>query len=174
MNNELEAANAEPLSVVAGKIAHHAKKSEEYVISAAMLIREARRRVEAGEAGDVKWYEWAPKNIELSMSRLRELQRIADADDPEKELERLRRLNQKRVEKHRETKAAQRKALEEDRERLIAWAKSAPLAEVRRMLDTIGDQPSREPSARRSVTPAALIGLTQAIERRDSRLGLGS
>jgi len=174
MNNELEAANAEPLSVVAGKIAHHAKKSEEYVISAAMLIREARRRVEAGEAGDVKWYEWAPKNIELSMSRLRELQRIADADDPAKELERLRRLNQKRVEKHRDKKAAQRKILEEDRERLVAWAKSAPIADVRRMLDMIVDQSARGPSARRSVSPAALVGLVPTIERRDSRFGLGS
>lgn len=174
MNEELQAANAEPLSVVAGKIAQHAKRSEEHVISAAMLIREARRRVEAGEAGEVTWYEWAPKNIELSMSRLRELQRIAEADDPAKELERLRRLNQKRVEKHREKKAAQRKSLEEDRERLVTWAKSAPISEVRRMLDMIADQSARGRSVRRSVTPAALVGLVPTIEPRDSRFGLGS
>ncbi|CAN0587843.1 unnamed protein product, partial [Ectocarpus sp. 12 AP-2014] len=107
MTEEIKEPSIEPLSVIAGKIAQHAKKSEEHVIAAAMLIRDARRRVNAGEAGDVTWYEWAPRYIDLSMSRLRELQRIAEADDPEKELDRLRALNKKRVEKHRTKTAAQ-------------------------------------------------------------------
>ena len=79
-----EAKTAEPLDVVARKIEQHAKKSDEHVIAAAMLVAEARRRVEAGEAGDTMWYTWARENINLSLSRLRDLQRIAAADDPAK------------------------------------------------------------------------------------------
>lgn len=139
MENESEESENEPLSEVADRIAQHALDSNRYLIAAAMLIREARRRVEAGEAGDVTWYEWAPKNIKLSKSRLRELQQIADADNPEDEVERLRRLNRKRVAEHRQKKVAEREVLEEDRAQLIAWVKSAPILAVRRMLKTIDE-----------------------------------
>jgi|GEM_PF-6059884 len=174
MNEECKAADEEPLSVIADKIARHANRSEQHLISAAMLIREARRRVEAGEAGDVRWCEWAPKNIDLSMSRLRELQRIAAAADPAAEIDRLRQLTQKRVEKHRQKKAAERNSLEEDRESLIAWAKTAPIAEVRRMRDMIAERSAGNPSARSWATPAARIGLVPSNERRDSRFGFDS
>lgn len=175
MYEERKAADEEPLSVVADKIARHANRSEQHLISAAMLIREARRRVEAGEAGDVRWCEWAPKNIDLSMSRLRELQSIAAAADPAAEIDRLRQLTQKRVEKHREKKkAAERNSLEEDRELLIAWAKTAPIAEVRRMRDMLAERSSGTPSARSPATPAARIGFMSSIEQRDSRFGLES
>lgn len=85
-----ETVKKESLGALAEKIAHCATQADEHTITAALLIREARKRVEAGEAGDTTWYEWAPKNIKLSLSRLRELQRIAEAQDPRKELERLR------------------------------------------------------------------------------------
>lgn len=124
----------EPLKVVARKIKEHAEKSDEYVISAAKLVAEARRRVEAGEAGDTTWYAWAPENIDLSLSRLRDLQRIAAADDPAKELERQRKLMQKRVEEHREKKAAEKRELEAERRELIAWAKKAPIEDVKQIL----------------------------------------
>ena len=68
-----------PLEVVAREIKAHAKKSDEHVIAAAMLVAEARQRVDGGEAGDITWYAWAPENIKLSVSRLRDLQRIAAA-----------------------------------------------------------------------------------------------
>ncbi len=123
-----------PLEVVARKIKEHVDKSDEHVIAAAMLVREARRRVEAGEAGDIKWYAWAPENIRLSVSRLRDLQRIAAADDPAKELERQRKLMQKRVEEHREKKAAEKCELEAERRKLIAWAKKAPIEDVKQIL----------------------------------------
>lgn len=73
----LQTPDKDPLDIVAIKIAEHAKKSDQHVVAAAMLMRDARRRVDVGEAGDVTWYEWALKNITLSGSRLRELQRIA-------------------------------------------------------------------------------------------------
>ena len=44
----IEVDTKEPLDIVAQKIEAHAKKSDEHVISAALLMREARRRVDAG------------------------------------------------------------------------------------------------------------------------------
>ncbi len=85
-----ETVEKEPLETLAEKIAQCATQADDQTIEGARLISEARKRVEAGEAGDTTWYSWAPKNIKLSMSRLRELQRIAEAQDPRKELERLR------------------------------------------------------------------------------------
>lgn len=129
-----EAETAETLDVVARKIEEHAEKSDEHVIAAAVLVAEARRRVEAGEAGDTTWYAWARKKIDLSYSRLYELQCIAEADDPRKELERMRKRTRERVKEHRERKAAEKRALEEERQKLIAWAKKAPIEKVRRIL----------------------------------------
>ena len=89
---------SQELDVLSQEIEAHAKKSDEHVISAAVLIREVRRRVDTGEAGNTTWYAWAPKNINLSLPQLRYLQRIAEADDAVKEPERQRKLTQKRVE----------------------------------------------------------------------------
>ncbi len=149
----IEVDTKEPLDVVAQKIEAHAKKSDEHVISAALLMREARRRVDAGEAGDIKWCAWAPENIKLSLSRLRDLQRIAEADHPMKELERQRRLTQKRVEEHRAKKAAEAWRLDEERRDLIAWAKKALIEKVRRVLRQVNGAPpasiETRPTARR-------------------------
>lgn len=134
------AESKEPLDVVARKIETLARKADDQVIAAALLVREARRRVEAGEAGDIKWYGWAPKNINLSVSRLRELQRIAEADDPAAEIERQRKLTQKRVENYRERQAATKEALDPERRRLIAWAKVAPIERVKMVLRQAGIQ----------------------------------
>ncbi len=95
------------VETLAAKIVQCANEADNKVLEAAKLICEARKRVETGEAdeaGKVTWYEWARKNIELSPSRLRELQRIAGAENPKKELERLRKLTQQRAERHRERK----------------------------------------------------------------------
>jgi len=147
MTEKLMVQEKEPLDIVARKIAEHAEQSEQsygHIIEAALLVKKARRRVEAGEAGDVTWYEWARMNIKLPMPRLRELQQIADADDPGKEVERLRRLNQKRVEKHRKGKAKEQNAMETERKELSAWAKKAPIADVRRIVEIIRRTTRRE------------------------------
>ena len=150
-----DAKTAEPLDVVARKIEEHAKKSDEHVISAAMLMREARRCVKAGDAGDITWESWALKNINLSPSRLRDLQRIANADDPAKELERQRRLTRMRVEKCREKGAAAASTLEQERKDLIAWAKNEPIEKVRRVLKQIGKQADKAPTALIETPPTA-------------------
>jgi len=133
------------LAVLAERIARYAREADDRTLLAALLVREARARVDDGEAGAVTWYEWAPQNINLSESRLRELQRIAEAPDPHAELARLREKVRKRVEKHREKKrsaplrnggAAVREevAPEPERDRLIAWARDAALQRVAEVL----------------------------------------
>lgn len=130
--SELDAGTAdEPLDAVARRIEGHSRKSDDETITAAMLVREARRRVEAGEAGPATWFEWAPANIRLSRSRLYELQRIADADDPRAELERIRRMMRERAKRHRETKAEAEQKDEIERRMLKEWADAAPLDEVK-------------------------------------------
>ena len=151
----IEVDTKEPLEVVARQIEAHARKSDEHIISAAMLMREARRRVDDGEAGDIKWYAWALKNIHLSPSRLRDFQKIADAEDPMKELERQRKLTQKRGEEHRAKKAAEAWRLDEERRDLIAWAKKAPIEKVRRVLRQVNGQADGGPPASIETRPTA-------------------
>lgn len=128
---------AESLDAVAQKIEQQANKSDEHAIAAAILVREARRRVEAGEVGPVKWFEWARTNIKLSPSRIYGLQKIAKANDPAAALERLRRLTRERVKRHRDNTAKAEREGEETRRKLIAWANKAPIDKVKRMLDSI-------------------------------------
>ena len=137
------------LEIVAGKINEMVKKSDEYVILAAILVHEARQRVKSGEAGPgVRWEAWAAANIKLSKSRIRELQRIGDADDPNAELERIRGRTRERVQRHREKSAEQKtplrngartadESLEPERRQLIEWATDASLEDVRRVLTEI-------------------------------------
>ena len=130
-----------------------AKKSDEYIISAAVLVHEARQRVKSVEAGPgVRWGAWAVENIKLSKSRIRELERLGDADDPNAELERIRGQTRKRVQRHR-VKSAERKtplrngarpadeSLEPERRQLIEWATDASLEDVRRVLTEIQRDP---------------------------------
>lgn len=143
-----ETVKKEPLETLAEKITQCATQADEHTIEAALLIREARKRVEAGEAGETTWYEWARNNIKLSMSRLRELQRIGDAEDPWKELERTQKKTQERGERHRKKKksAPLRNGgatvevpaeMEDDRRKLIDWARSAPIGRVADVLSHI-------------------------------------
>ncbi len=143
-----ETVETETLAALAVKIARYATEADEKTIEAARMIRKVRMRVEAGEAGDITWISWAPKNIKLSMSRLRELQRIAAAEDPRKELQRQRKLIQVRVENHREKKRSAplrnggailkvTAEMEDDRKSLIDWARSAPIDRVAEALSYI-------------------------------------
>lgn len=131
------------LATLAERIARYAQEADNRTLLAALLVREARARVENGEAGEVTWYEWAPQNIKLSESRLRELQRIAEAEDPQREIERIRAQTQRRVAKHRAEKAAALRnaatdrlvaeELDPTRERLIEFAQTADLALIERV-----------------------------------------
>jgi hypothetical protein len=95
------------LEDLAERIVECANEADEKTIEAAQLVREARRRVDDGEAGDTTWTDWAKANTGLSATRLWELQRIADAENPRLELERLREDARKRAKKHRQKKEAE-------------------------------------------------------------------
>lgn len=124
----------EPLDTLACRIEEHVQKSDDHLLMAAKLMAEARRRVEAGEAGQgVKWTVWARTHISLKESRLRQLKRIAEAKDPAKELDRQRKQGEERARKHRERKAAETRGLEPERKKLIDWAKEAPLGRVKQV-----------------------------------------
>ncbi len=92
------------LEELAERIAQYANEADEKTIEAGKLICLARERVETELADHTTWTDWARENIKLSESRLRELQRIAEAEDPRKELERTRDMTRQRVEKHRRKK----------------------------------------------------------------------
>ena len=149
----------ETLEILAEKIARYANEADEQMIEAAKLIREARKRIKAREAGKITWKTWARENINLCDSRLRELQRIAKAEDPWKELERQRQMTRERVERHRKKKkpAALRNGgasltetaeLEKDRQRLIAWAREAPIDRVTAVLSYTRKVDSADASSR--------------------------
>lgn len=137
--------NLEPLEALAEQIVRCANEADERTLEAARLVRDARQRIERGEAGEVTWYEWARQHINLSESRLRELQRIGAAPDPAAELKRLREMARKRAETHREKQQAaplrnggavvkECAEPEPDRARLITWAQAAPLPRVAEVL----------------------------------------
>lgn len=123
------------LDQIARDIEHHAVSADDHIIKAALLMREARRRVDEGEAGETTWYTWAPKNIKLCPSRLRDLQRIAEADDPKKELERQRELTRVRAAKRRAKIAGQAWKNDKERVELIDWVKDAPEQQVSTLLN---------------------------------------
>jgi len=100
----------ESLEALAERIVQCANEADEKAIEAAILIRQARDRVNRGDAGKITWTKWASVNIKLSKTRLRELHRIAKAEDPRQELKRQRDLAQKRAAKFREKQKAKKAA----------------------------------------------------------------
>jgi hypothetical protein len=76
------------LETVAGKINAYLKKSDDQRVSAALLLREAKERIESGEAGDISWVSWCTTNIKRYDGKpksLRDIERLiaaAYATDP--------------------------------------------------------------------------------------------
>jgi hypothetical protein len=66
---------------------------DEETILSALMLRQLRLRVQAGELGTgIKWFEYALQAVKLKKSRLKELDKIARAKDPRSELNYLKRL----------------------------------------------------------------------------------
>jgi hypothetical protein len=89
---------------------------------------------------------WMRKNIKLSESRTFELLRIADAEDPYKELECNRHLNREKQKAFREKAKAEKEAekvqraeLDPERAEIIKWAKVASLEEIHMIRELIAD-----------------------------------
>ena len=136
MNEKTPAPSPEPIRDLIRKIETTATTSDDQVIELAMLLRELRRRVEAGEIGDVEWYIWANENIKLRKTRLRALLRIAGASNPREEAVRQREINARRQAKYRRNQARLSDLAPECRE-IIKWAKKTSVEEAKAILRVI-------------------------------------
>jgi hypothetical protein len=77
---------AMPLDTLAAEINARFKrtgpKAPDHRIAAGILLADARKRVETGEAGPVKWTQWAAEHIERSAGDVRKLQQAARSHLP--------------------------------------------------------------------------------------------
>ncbi len=72
------------LDTLVGQIKARLKKVDDYRVSAAVLIHEARGLVQEGAAGEgVKWSEWAPKQFKIGYREIKRLAGIGSAPSPE-------------------------------------------------------------------------------------------
>jgi hypothetical protein len=118
------------------EITKKAENADDQTIRSAFLMRELRKRVEGGKLGpEVKWYEWALKNLDMRVSRLKELQRIAKAKEPRAELERLRNLATERVKRY--VANAEISPEMQMRARVARFAKKAHADQVRILDDLV-------------------------------------
>jgi hypothetical protein len=131
----VEAASGEDIYLRAtanliGVLEDRSTRSFEDRILSALIVRELRQRVEAGQMGDVTWYSWARKNINLGATRLKEHMRVAGASNPRAEIRRLIRLAEARAVRLKENKD-RREAFEWERKSVIEFARKAPIEQVR-------------------------------------------
>jgi len=134
---------ARTVAQLTSEIEQTARLADDATLVAAMALRELRKAIEAGAVGaDVKWFAWARKNIRITEARLYRLQAIAEAADPNAELERIRKLDRERAKRYRERNRKNTSGITLQRERieLIRWAERAPLSDIRRTLDFIRAQ----------------------------------
>jgi len=101
----------DPLEVVAGKIRALWKKSEDQRLAAALLLKEAKERVEAGEDPHlVSFASWCHAYLpERSKREIRKLLQIASAPDPKAALDKMRSDTREQTRRWRE-RAASREA----------------------------------------------------------------
>lgn len=86
--NAAEKLQSDMLDTVVGQIKARLKKVDDYRVSAAVLIHEARELVQEGAAGEgVKWSEWAPKQFKIGYREVKRLAFIGAAPSPEAAME---------------------------------------------------------------------------------------
>jgi hypothetical protein len=78
------------------------QKAEDHRIAAGKLMIEARKLVEAGEAGDVTWTKWCSQNINRCRQDIHKIMKIAGHVEPEKALKDERAAAREGMAKHRD------------------------------------------------------------------------
>jgi hypothetical protein len=73
---------------------------------AAIVLAEMRQRVEAGEAGDISWWDWFDQNVQRNRRDAEKLLKIASAEDPEAAAEEERRKAREGMDATRKRRAA--------------------------------------------------------------------
>ena len=123
-------AEMRPLHELVREIVTNARKDDTRIIENAMLVRDVRLRIEAGEAGiGVKWLEWALVNFKLGKTTLYKLISIAKADDPHAALEEFRTRECRAQKDHRRNEASG----DLERQALIRLIRALPKEDVRKL-----------------------------------------
>ncbi len=114
-------------------------EADVHFIEAGKQMLEAKKLVQSGALGpEARWEVWARQNIKLSDSWRRSLMQIAKADDPAAELRRWREARREIAQRHRQRQGGSPQ-VEPERKTLIAFAREAPMDEVRDVVDYVED-----------------------------------
>jgi hypothetical protein len=101
------AAKLKPIADVVLKFNIRIWQGNECRLEAAKLLLQLRERIEAGEEGDISWWEWCAANIERGRKDCEALLRLASASDSKKALDEERERVRLSVANHREKKEAE-------------------------------------------------------------------
>jgi hypothetical protein len=114
------------------EITRESDDADDQTIHSALMLRQLRIRVQAGELGpNVNWYEYALQAVKLSKSRLKELDKIARAKDPCVELNYLRHLAVERAKRHKPRSAIDEPLSDQQmRDKVKAFARKASAAQL--------------------------------------------
>ena len=82
-----------------------ATRANNHQLQAGQKLLHLRRRIEAGEEGEVEWWDWFEANMEENRKTCEKLMKIAGAEDPEAALLEQREQERVATTKHREKKA---------------------------------------------------------------------
>jgi hypothetical protein len=138
------------LSELVKEIETEANKGDEHLIATAMLVRELKNRIKAGEAGEgVKWTVWAKQNFHLSKSRLYELDIVGSSANPKATLAYYRQKNCERQKRLRE------RAIERDPERcaVVEFIRTTDIEHVRRIRKFIATLLGHERASKTDFNP---------------------
>jgi hypothetical protein len=92
---------AEDINARLEKAEAYARKHKEHRLAAGLQLIEARKRVEAGEAGEIGWHDWVRANIKRTLRDVQKIMAVARAPDPEKKLAEERDRVREQVRRHR-------------------------------------------------------------------------